>query len=110
MLVALPIWSAAASETVPIGALAAGPKLAIAGTVTEVFGNAFILRDDTGAALVEAGPEWFRRIEVTPGERLTVIGEPEGHRRFDAYVIVRQNGERIEVRPLRGPPPWSRRE
>lgn len=91
---------------VPIGSLG-GPGTTIQGTVGEVFGNKFVLRDDTGAVLVEAGPEWFRRLEVRPGERLTVIGKPDGTRSFDAFTIVRENGERIEVRPAVGPAPWS---
>ncbi len=94
---------------VPIGSLT-GPGTTVQGTVGEVFGDKFVLRDNSGAILVKLGPDAVRRIEVQPGERLTVIGKPKGMGSFDAFTLVRENGERIEVRPVPGPMPRSERE
>ncbi len=94
---------------VPIGSLT-GPGTTVQGTVGEVFGDKFVLRDNSGAILVKLGPDAVRRIEVQSGERLTVIGKPKGMGSFDAFTLVRENGERIEVRPVPGPMPRSERE
>lgn len=90
----------------PIGELSANRLVEIEGAVTEVFGNRFVLRDDTGAVLVTSGPRWHRRLDVTPGETLRVAGEP-GEDDFDAFRIFRADGEVIEIRPVDGPPPWA---
>lgn len=100
LLLAAPV----AAQT-PIGSLD-GRGVTIQGTVTDVFGNKFVLRDDSGTTLVEAGPSWYHRLNVHPGERVTVTGRPE-RSGFDAFSIVRENGDRIEVRRADGPPPWA---
>jgi uncharacterized protein YdeI (BOF family) len=80
--------------------------VSIAGTIRSVVGNEFVLEDGTGQITVDAGPRWYRRIQVAPGERVTVVGEYD-REDFDAYTITRSNGERIQVRSANGPPPWA---
>ncbi|WP_439597340.1 OB-fold nucleic acid binding domain-containing protein [Falsiroseomonas sp.] len=97
----------AATQT-PIGAIAPG-GIAIEGEVTDVFGNRFVLQDGTGRVLVEAGPDWYHRLDIRQGERLRVTGRPDG-RSFDAYTIRREDGREITIRRAEGSPPWAGRE
>jgi hypothetical protein len=89
-----------------IGALGQDGLIEIEGAVTEVLGNRFVLRDDTGAILVTNGPSWHHSLDIRPGETLRVAGEPEDGE-FDAFRIYRADGEMIEIRPVDGPPPWA---
>lgn len=89
----------------PIGHLAPG-GVTIEGTVTDVFGNRFVLQDASGRTLVHGGPERHMRLDIRPGERLTVIGRPE-RGGFDAFTIRRENGREIVIRGDGGPPPWA---
>lgn len=89
-----------------IGELSTGPTVEIAGSVSHVFGNKFVLDDGTGNVLVESGPGWHHDFTVAVGEQLRVRGEPDDGA-FDAYTIFRAGGERLEIRPESGPPPWS---
>jgi uncharacterized protein YdeI (BOF family) len=99
------ISSMAIAQT-PIGELFSSRDREIAGEVVDVFGNKFVVSDATGRILVDAGPGWWQRIEVTRGERVRVTGElDEGE--FDARTIVRGDGSVIQVRPADGPPPWA---
>lgn len=97
---------AIAAAQVDIGSIGNQDGLTIEGTVADVFGNKFVLEDETGRVLVETGPSWFHNIAVTQGERLTIVGEPDGDG-FDAYRITRQDGTEIVVRDPNGPPPWA---
>jgi hypothetical protein len=89
-----------------IGDLGARPMVEIEGSVTEVFGNKFVLRDATGSVLVTNGPSWHHQLDVAPGETLRVAGELDEDE-FDAFRIYRSDGEVIEIRPVDGPPPWA---
>lgn len=59
---------------VAIDRLQADNVVAVKGTVAEIFGNKFILQDDTGRALVELGPQGEGGAVVTRGEAVTVQG------------------------------------
>ncbi|MBL0935560.1 MAG: hypothetical protein IBJ07_12520 [Rhizobiaceae bacterium] len=96
----------AAAQTA-IGDLNAATGITIEGRVTDVFGNKFVLEDDTGRVLVETGPSWWRTTEVAVGERLTVMGEPDPSRTFDAFSIIHEDGREIKVRDPGMPPPWA---
>jgi uncharacterized protein YdeI (BOF family) len=101
----------------PIGKLQPDSPVAVKGTVAEIFGNKFILQDDSGRALVDLGPRGDGGNAVTKGEAVTVQGM------FDAgfvkaQVLVHADG-RAEAygpprppRPERGPgrPPGPRAE
>ena len=97
--------AAPALAQTPIGSLAPG-GVTIEGSVTDVFGNRFVLQDASGRILVEAGPERHRRLELRPGERLSVTGRPAGGG-FDAFTIRRPDGSEVFIRNPEGPPPWS---
>ncbi|BBK35587.1 hypothetical protein STAQ_06650 [Allostella sp. ATCC 35155] len=101
----LAVAGAAVAQT-PIGDVLSPEGIRIAGTVTDVFGNKFVLEDTSGKVLVESGPEWHRRLDIQPGEKLTVTGRPDGGS-FEAFAITRADGSRIEIRPAGGPPPWA---
>ena len=79
----------------------------VSGKVTSVVGNNFILEDDTGEVIVDAGPRWWREVNLSPGEEVTVTGEMGKGGELDAYSINRSNGSRIEIRSPDGPPPWA---
>jgi hypothetical protein len=99
--------AATGAANTPIGSLAPG-GVTVEGQVTDVFGNRFVLQDSTGRILVEAGPDWYHRLDIRQGERLRVTGRPDG-RAFDAHVIRREDGREIVVRRAEGPPPWAGR-
>lgn len=99
-------WCIPALAQAPIASLNQADDIVIEGRVTDIFGNKFVLADDSGRILVETGPHWFTRIDVRPGERLRVIGRAEGAG-FDAFRIVREDGREIHIRPSSGPPPWA---
>ncbi|NJM61119.1 MAG: NirD/YgiW/YdeI family stress tolerance protein [Oscillatoriales cyanobacterium RU_3_3] len=78
----------------------------ISGTITSVVGNEFILSDGTGEIIVDAGPRWYRQINLRVGEKVSVVGDYDDDD-FDAYSIRRQNGEVIQIRNGPGRPPWA---
>jgi hypothetical protein len=84
------------------------PGVTVSGEVTSVVGNDFVLRDNTGEIIVDAGPTWWQQIDIQPGEQVTVTGEvSKKSRELDAFSITRSDGSRIDIRPADGPPPWS---
>lgn len=95
-----------AAQNVPIGSLQQRQGITITGTVQSIVGNEFILRDNTGEVIVDAGPRWYHQINLSPGERVTVVGEFDDYD-FDAFRITRQNGEVIVIRNGPGRPPWA---
>jgi len=78
----------------------------VSGIVRRIVGNEFILDDGTGQIIVDAGPRWYRQINLSEGERVTVVGEYDDYD-FDAYRITRSNGQIIQIRNPEGPPPWA---
>ncbi len=75
----------------PIAAMAPFSPVAIKGQVAEIFGNKFIVQDDSGRTLVDTGPRGESAKPVTKGETVTVQG------RFDngvihAAVMIRADG------------------
>jgi uncharacterized protein YdeI (BOF family) len=75
----------------------------VKGKVTEVFGNKFIVQDDSGRALVETGPAGDDGKLVAPNETISVQGRFE--RGFlHASYIVRQDGSVEALGPAGGPP------
>jgi uncharacterized protein YdeI (BOF family) len=95
-----------AQAQIPIRDLQRNSGIFISGQIRSVVGNEFILDDGTGQIIVDAGPRWFRQINLTPGERVTVVGKYDDQE-FDAFTITRQNGQVIQIRQAGGPPPWA---
>jgi uncharacterized protein YdeI (BOF family) len=69
---------------VAIGKLQASDVVAVKGSVAEIYGNKFILQDDSGRMLVELGPRGDDANVVTKGEQVAVQG------RFDRGFIAAQ--------------------
>ena len=96
----------AAQAQVAISELKKQSGLSVSGVVRSVVGNKFTLDDGTGQLVVEAGPRWYQPLNLTEGERITVVGEYDDED-FDAFSITRASGEVIQIRPSDGPPPWE---
>ncbi|MGR9414622.1 hypothetical protein [Rhizobium leguminosarum] len=88
---------------VAISAMPATSLITIKGKVAEIYGNKFVLQDESGKALVETGRAGEGGALVTRDEAVTVQG------RFDdgfvhASYLVRQDGRTEALRPPKGPP------
>ncbi|MFQ3618258.1 MAG: NirD/YgiW/YdeI family stress tolerance protein [Cyanobacteriota bacterium] len=94
------------AQNIPIGDLRRYQGITITGTVQSIVGNEFLLRDNTGEIIVDAGPRWYHQIHLSPGERVTVVGEYDDDD-FDAFRITRESGEVIVIRNGPGRPPWA---
>ncbi|NMG09735.1 DNA-binding protein [Brasilonema sp. UFV-L1] len=81
--------------------------ITVSGRVTQTVGNDFILNDGTGQLIVDAGPRWWREINLKSGEQITVTGELGRGGELDAFSITRADGSVIDIRPPQGPPPWA---
>ena len=80
--------------------------VAIKGKVAGVFGNAFVVDDGTGRALVDTGPRGEGRTIATPDETVTVQGR-FNHGRLQAQVLTRADGKSEGVRAAAAA--WTRR-
>jgi hypothetical protein len=74
----------------------------IKGKVAEVFGNKFIVQDDTGRALIETGPSGDDGKLVAVNEAVSVQGRFENGFLHASY-IVRQDGSIEALGPVGGP-------
>jgi uncharacterized protein YdeI (BOF family) len=103
---------------VAIDRMQADNVVAVKGTVAEIFGNKFILQDDTGRALVELGPQGEDGAVVTRGEAVTVQGLFGGgfiHAQLVSHADGRNQAfgppgpprppREADLRPGRRPPP-----
>jgi hypothetical protein len=109
MAVLRPGAEMAPAQPVAIGALPSWGGVTIKGRVSEIFGNKFIVADETGRALVETGPAGEGGGIVAKDEAVTVQGRAE-----DGFVhagfIVHGDGRVEAVRPPGPlhPPGWLR--
>ncbi|MET3858975.1 hypothetical protein [Rhizobium sp. OAE497] len=79
----------------------------VKGTVAEIYGNKFIVQDETGRALIETGPAGESGSIVAINEPVSVQGRFE-HGFLHASYVVHQNGRTDALRPPPGPPPHGR--
>ena len=95
-----------------IASLGDDTQAAIKGSVVEIFGNKFVLQDQSGRALVETGPEGEGGTLVAKDETVTVQG------RFDdgflhGEAIIHADGKTDMLGPPgprpHGPRDWLRR-
>ena len=96
-------------QPAPIAQLKSDAPVAIKGQVAEVFGNKFIVQDDSGRALIDTGPRGDGGKLVTKGEAITVQG------RFDrgfiaAQVLSHADGRNQAFGPPAPPHPRPDRE
>jgi hypothetical protein len=87
----------------PIASMANWSEVAVKGQVAEVFGNKFIIQDDSGRALVDTGPIGENGNLVTKSETVSVQGRFE-HGSIHAQAISHPDGRNDLVGPP-GPPP-----
>lgn len=89
-----------------ISAMSDDSVISIKGKVAEIFGNKFIVQDDSGRALVETGPEGEGGKIVKPDEVVTVQGRFDNGFLHGSY-IVHEDGKTDELgpagKPARGP-------
>jgi len=75
----------------PIAQLKDRTAIAVKGQVAEVFGNKFIVQDDSGRTLVDTGPRGEGGKSVAKGETVTVQGQfDDGF--IHAQVMTRADG------------------
>ncbi|MCM2475535.1 hypothetical protein HGO38_18820 [Rhizobium sp. CG5] len=98
-----PSMELAPMTPVAISAMPAWGLVTVKGKVAEVFGNKFIVQDDSGRALVDAGAAGDDGKLVDLNEAISVQGRFE--RGFlHASYIVRQDGSVEALGPAGGPP------
>lgn len=98
-----PSVSMAPATPVAIRALSSTGIVTVRGRVAEIYGNKFVMADETGRALIDTGREGDRHPLVTAGEPVTVQG------RFDrgfvhAAFLVGPDNKVLALGPLAGPP------
>jgi hypothetical protein len=91
-------------QPAPIALMTDSAAVAVKGQVAEVFGNKFIIQDDSGRTLVDTGPRGEGGKLVAKGETITVQG------RFDngfihADVMTRADGTSEAFGPPKRPHP-----
>ncbi len=80
----------------------------ISGEVKSLVGNDFTLTDSPGEIIVDAGPRWWREINLKPGEQVTVRSEvSKKSGEFNTFSINRADGSVIQIRPVQGSRPCS---
>lgn len=88
---------------VAISAMADDSLVTIKGKVTEIFGNKFIVQDDSGRALIETGPEGEGGKLVASNELVTVQGRFDDGFLHGSY-IVHEDGRTDALGPAGKPP------
>jgi len=78
-------------QPAPIGQMTDSSAVAVKGQVAEVFGNKFIIQDESGRTLVDTGPRGEGGKLVAKGEAITVQGRFE-HGFIHASVMTRADG------------------
>ena len=87
-------------QPAPIGQMTDSSPVAVKGQVTEVFGNKFIIQDDSGRTLVDTGPRGEGGKLVAKGDAITVQGRFE-HGFIHANVMTRADGTSEAFEPPR---------
>jgi hypothetical protein len=88
----------------PITSMHDWSEVAVKGQVAEVFGNKFIVQDDSGRALVDTGRSRESGNLVAKSETVTVQGRFE-HGSIHAQAISHPDGRNDFVAPPGAPPP-----
>lgn len=91
---------------VAISAMADDSLVTIKGKVAEIFGNKFIVQDDSGRALVETGPQGEGGKLVASSELVTIQGRFDDGFLHGSY-IVHEDGRTEALGPA-GKPPHKR--
>ena len=94
-------------QPAPIAQMKDPSSVAVKGQVAEVFGNKFIIQDDSGRMLVDTGPRGEGGKLVAKGETITVQGHFENGF-IHANVMTRADGTSVAFGPPKHPRPGPR--
>ncbi|NTJ44642.1 hypothetical protein G6L28_18770 [Agrobacterium larrymoorei] len=86
-----------------ISAMSEDSLISVKGKVAEIFGNKFVIQDDSGRALVETGPEGEGGTIVKQDEVVTVQGRFDNGFLHGSY-IVHEDGKTDQLGPAGKPP------
>jgi hypothetical protein len=89
-------------QPAPIAEMTNSGPVAVKGQVDEIFGNKFIIQDDSGRTLVDTGPRGEGGKLVTKGETITVKGRFENGF-IHANVMTRADGTSEAFGPPKPP-------
>lgn len=89
-------------QPAPIARMADSDPVAVKGQVTEIFGNKFIIQDDSGHTLVDTGPGGEGARPIAKGETVTVQGHFD-HGFIHAEVMTRADGTNEAFGPMKHP-------
>ena len=93
-----------ALDPAPVSQMKDGNEVAVKGQVAEIFGNKFILADESGRALIETGRAGESGTLVAKSDTVTVQGRFE-HGFLHAAAIRFGDGRSVALTPPPGPPP-----
>nr|MDX8320843.1 hypothetical protein [Agrobacterium sp. rho-8.1] len=93
-----PVPEMAPVTPVAISTLPVSGLVTIKGTIAEIYGNKFILQDESGKALVETGPAGEGGKLVNTSEPVTVQGRADDGVVHASYLI-RQDGKAEAIGP-----------
>jgi hypothetical protein len=99
-----PSVTMAPAVPVAIATMPEGDIVTVRGSVAEIFGNRFVLQDESGRALVDTGPAGEGRELVAADEAVTVQGRFDGGS-LHAGFIVHADGRTEAIGPAAPRPP-----
>jgi uncharacterized protein YdeI (BOF family) len=87
----------------------------LTGKITQIIdGNEFTLDDSTGTILVDGGPPWFHKVDLSTGQAVTITGEVDlgkpGSESTKTEVDLfsfESAGQTTTIRESIGRPPWA---
>jgi uncharacterized protein YdeI (BOF family) len=87
----------------------------LTGKITQIIeGNEFILDDSTGTILVDGGPPWFHKVDLSTGQAVTITGEVDlGKPGSDStkteidLFSFESEGQTTTIRESTGRPAWA---
>lgn len=100
------------AQRAPIGDLTQTEGISISGTIVawgEADENEFVLEDESGRVTVDAGPRWWKDLNLNLGDAVTVQGEMDDGE-FDAFSITYADGTVVEIRSAHDEEPWEKYE
>jgi uncharacterized protein YdeI (BOF family) len=110
---AVPVLAASLSNIADVNATPVkDTEVTISGTVQSVDGNEYMVSDATGNITVEAGPRWYKAVDLTVGQNISVTGEVDTGKDGTKPAVIEAfsitiDGSVITVREGPGKPPWA---
>jgi hypothetical protein len=98
-----PATTMAPAVPVAIRTLSSDGIVTVRGRVAEIYGNKFVVQDNSGRALIDTGPEGDDASLVAAGQIVTVQGRFEDGFVHAAFLVA-PTGKVVALGPLAGPP------